>query len=342
MADVATHVRIFESDPSDDFVTKRVTAVSDLAGKFIKDRDVDTLISIPHGIANACLKAGSMPDNLAAVVEEAIRHESTSFIRTRNELQLLTVAMLALDQVITTAKPGPADLSIPDVLAFATWLALGFQPARSEPKLEALRSELLSSARSFCLRRAIQSRNRTVVDDVKVETFAEDLSDANAKLKAAIDGPIRALRNNAVVDREEIDFLWWALGDYSKLANSQLSTLAPPVAALAAGLEAAQKLRRIPAEAHKHIVLRHVRQHPPRTLSELVNDLGANRTDFAQIYGNDKVQKFPEVFGLLAALCPEQTAKGPAGKLSLGEWAGRGLLEAGFLHVISLLPGAKV
>ncbi|REF89560.1 hypothetical protein DES32_0785 [Methylovirgula ligni] len=342
MADVATHVRIFEPDPSDDFVTKRLAIVDDLADKFIENNDVDALISIVQGIANACLKGGSMPESLTVLVEAAVREQSTSFVRTGNELQLLALAMLALDKVIAGAEPDRSSISIYDLLAFSTWLALGFQPVRAEPKIEALRSELLGNARSLCLRSAARSRERLVVDDIKLDKFAQDSADAAPKLTAAINPPIHALQENAILDREEIDFLWWALSDYSTLAEARLSTLSPPVAALAAGVEAAEKLRRIPAEAHKHIVLRHVRQHPPLTLSGLIENIGANREIFASTYENASVRKFPEVFGLLAALDQGQAAKGPAEKLSLEDWAVRALLEAGLLHIVGLLPGAKV
>jgi hypothetical protein len=59
MADVATHVRIFDPDPSDDLVTKRTAVVKDLAAKLVNDRDIDALIAVADGIAKACIKGGS-------------------------------------------------------------------------------------------------------------------------------------------------------------------------------------------------------------------------------------------------------------------------------------------
>ncbi len=341
MADVATHVRIFEAEPSDDFVTKRVAAVAKLAAKFTKDRNVDVLVTIADGTARACHDPNAMRQALKEMVEQAVRDESTAFICAGNELQLAVVALLALDQAILGGKPA-ASLSIADVLASATWLAFGAQASSANPKVEALRAEILGHARTLCLSSASKARQRSAVGEIKVGAFAPDLSDANAKLQEAVEGPLNALRENAILDREELDFLWWALGDYSVLGKGYYSTFAPPLAAVAAGLDAAQNLRRLPAESHKHVISRHVRPHEPMTLGEVVAAVGPASAALGALTGAEKTHQFPAVYSLLAALDgrPDPAAHGE--KLGLADWAARALAEAGFLRVTSLLPGAKV
>ena len=342
MGNVAIHVRIFESDPSDDLVTKRTAAVKDLADQFGKERNVDALINISNGIVSACHKDGVMPDAIATLVEEAVRKQSSSFIREGNELQLLTVALLALDQQIINSKPSTNIVTTVEILAYTAWLALTSQPTRAEAKLEALRQEVLDNSRQLCLKGASQSRVRTTVADFKIESLAEDHSDLESKLKAAIEGPLNALRDNAVRDREEIDFLWWALSDYSSLMNEQLSCLSPPIAAIAAGLEAAQNLRRFPADSHKHILLRHVREHPSLTLQQLMDAIGDARFELAKGLQDPRIDKFPGVFTLLATIKSGKVTQGMESEWSIADWTSRALLEAGFLHIINLLPGAKV
>jgi hypothetical protein len=341
MADVATHVRIFEAMPSDDLVTKRVAVAKDLGGKFAKDTNVDALLAVVDGVARGSVKGGAMPEPMATLVETSIRDQSTAFVRADNELQLATMGILGLDQAITAAKPS-ASLSAGDVLATATWLALSFQPPSADLKLEALRTEVLASARTLCLESASRARVRKPIAEVNLDAIA-DLAEAHTKIKTAVDGPITALRENAIIDREEIDFLWFALGDYSPSMKRQLSVLSPPVAALAAGFDAAQKLRRLPGEGHKHVVLRHVRPFDPLALKALVAAVEADRNGFSDLVSQEKVSKFPAIFGLLSALAKNPPAPAGTGEaVSLGDWAARALLEAGLLRVLSQLPGPKV
>lgn len=343
MADIARHVRIFDPDPSDDLVTKRTAVVKDLASKLVKDRDIDALISATDGVASACVKGGAIPEGMAALVETSIREQSTAFIRAGHELELLTMALLGLDQaILVAAKPGTG-LSIGDVVATAAWLALSLQPPSTDPKLEMLRAEVMHNARNWSLSSASRSRLRKPVNEIKIDAFAADLPDASTKIKAALEAPIATLRENAILDREEIDFLWWALGDYSSLLKRQLSASAAPAAAMAAAIEGAQTLRRLPSEGHKHIVMRHVRKHDALALTEMVAALGTDREALLKPIAGERVRKFPAVFGLLATLLRDPAAPGGTGeKELLSEWSARALLEAGFLHVLSHAPGAKI
>lgn len=341
MADVAMHVRIFDAAPSDDLVTKRVAVTKNLASKFTKDTTVDALLSVADGIARACAEGDSMPENLASLVEMAIRNQSTAFVRADNELQLVTMGLLGLDQVIANAKAG-ASLSTTSVIAAGAWLALSFQPPSANPKLEELRSFVLLNARTYCLENASRARVRRQVGDVKLDALA-DLAEADSQIKAAVDDPIAALRENAIIDREEIDFLWFALGDYSPSMNCQLSALSPPVAAIAAGFDAAQSLRRLPAEGHKHIVLRHVRPSEPLSLKDLIASAESDLDGFSSLHAQERVSKFPAIFGLLSALAKHPGAPAGTGEvLTLSDWAARALFEAGLLHVLRQLPGPKV
>jgi hypothetical protein len=341
MADVATHVRIFDAAPTDDLVTKRTTVVKDLAAKLIKDNNVDALLAVVDGVTAATAKPGSMPEPLALVIENAIRDQSTAFVRADNDLQLVTMGLLALDQIVANGKAS-ARLSINDVIAAATWLALSFQPASGDPKLEALRSEVQNSARAFCLAAAERARVRKPVGDFKLDALA-DLTDAHTKIKTAADSPLVTLRENAIIDREELDFLWFALGDFSPLLKRQLSSLSPPTAAIAAGFDAAQKLRRFPAEGHKHLGVRHVRASEPLTLKDLVAVTDGEASGFGAMAGIEKAANFPRIFGLVAAVTHvESTSAGPGKALALTDWAARALLEGGVLNGLSQLSGPKV
>jgi len=340
MIDTATHVRIFEAEPSDDFVTKRAAATKALAAKFSKEKDINTLLGFANGITAACLDPSAMPDDLAAVAEKAIKDESTAFVRAGNEIQMATIGLIALGQVIEGGKAA-ATLSIIDVLANATWLALDFQPPSSNPKIEALRTEVLQAARKLVLGSASAARARKPIPETKMEAPAEDYSDLTEKVAAAVDTPVAVLRENAILDREEIDFLWWTLSDYSTSSAKQLSTMSPHAAGLTAALEGAQKLRRLPTEAHKHLILRQVRAAENLTLAELITALGETRSVLSSLVSDSYIAKFPKVFALTHALATGQ-AHTVTEKRSISDWSIRAFSEAGFLRVCALVPGAKV
>lgn len=342
MADVAKHVRIFEAAPTDDFVTKRITVVKDLGAKFLKDKNIDALLGVVDGVARACAPDGTMPEGLARTVEGAIRAQSTSFVSGGNEVQLVTMALLGLNHAISTSTPAEA-LSIGDVLATGAWLALSLQPPCGDPKLENLRQEVLLAGRTLSLASASRARQRQAVDDAQIEDFAEDFSDVAPNILAGLKVPFGALRENAILDREEIDFLWWAMGDYSVLMSKRLSSLSTPSAALAAGWDAAQILRRLPADAHRHVVLRHVREHEPLALDAIRPALDNDADMFEAAFNDARIARFPAIFGLLATIARAADAPTGNGKeASLADWAGRTLLESGFLRTLSLVPGAKV
>src|SRR5712671_2248874 len=116
---------------------------------------------------------------------------------------MLVCGLLAIDQYLSTVKPSVKVVSTGDVLAVGAWSALEFQPARSEPKLETLRQEVVERARALSLQTASKARERVPIPEIKMEKPAEDLSDLAAKVKSAMGGPVEALENNAAIDREE-------------------------------------------------------------------------------------------------------------------------------------------
>lgn len=268
MADIATHVRIFEATPSDDFVEKRIATVNDLAGRLVKPNAYDSLLGVANDLALASADGGTMPERLAVPVEGAIRDQSPSFVREGQALQMLVCSLLAIDQYLSAVKPSVKVVSVGDVLAVGVWSALEFQPARSEPKLETLRQEVVGRARAVCLQTASKARERVPIPEVKMEKPAEDLSDLSAKVKSAMGGPVEALENNAAIDREELDLLWWALSGQTDLLKGAFSAVKAAAAAVASGLKAAQLLRRLPADAHRNLVLRNVREDRRLSLAD--------------------------------------------------------------------------
>jgi hypothetical protein len=343
MADVATHVRIFEATPSDDFVEKRIATVKDLAGRLVKPNTYDSLLGVANDLALAGAEGGTMPERLAVAVEGAIRDQSSSFVREGHALQMLVCGLLAIDQYLSAVKPSVKVVSIGDVLAVGVWSALEFQPARPEPKLETLRQEVVERARALSLQTASKARERVPIPEIKMEKPAEDMSDLSIKVKSAMGGPVEALENNAAIDREELDLLWWALSGQTDLLKGAFSAARGAAAAVASGLEGARLLRRLPADAHRNLVLRNVHEDRRLSLADLIGEIGKDRPLLSVPLRNSLITSHPAVFPLLNALLSGQCGgSGAQVPRPLGDWATRALLEAGTIRVIELHPSAKL
>src|SRR5205823_2420262 len=102
-------------------------------------------------------------------------------------------------------------------------------------------------------------------------------------------------------------------------------------------------VRRIPAEAHRHLVQRNVPPTKDLSLHELVTAIGGDRAALVPTEGQTYISQFPAIFPLSSAL-----TTGPANdrkakiKRPIGDWADRALLESAIAHLCANLPSVSV
>jgi len=339
MTEIASHIRIFADAPDDDFVTKRETAIKELSGKFSKARKgVPVYIRTANDLARALESNGTLSSEIATEISAAIGKEAKSFVADGHELEMKVIGTLAAIAAIDGAKPSAGILTTVDLLAVCFWSALSFQKPLAEAKLEAIRAELMTKARNLIQKSASASRRREEVNNFDCPAPKDVTADAiKASVDKAAKDSVAALRANAALDREEIDFLWWSLSDWSAALQQRYS--APThreAAAIASGLEAGSMLRRMPAEAHKQLVLRTVLNDEKLTLLDLLETLKPRLPELRNAVPDDEVvAQCPHVFPLIAALRlgkAENNAKVRV-KRTLSEWASRALLEAAILRL---------
>ena len=183
---------------------------------------------------------------------------------------------------------------------------------------------------------AEKARARADVPDPSAVKITIDASSVvTSNFKEAMTSTIEALRRNAALDREELDFLWWAQLGRSRLLNKQLSALTEPTRIVAAGIEGARMLRRLPCEVHREIVLRALDQDPELDLAELLAALGDDRAVLGAPFIEGSVAAHPTVFPLLHALATgEIDESGASAKRHVSEWGERALLEAGLAKMM--------
>ncbi len=332
MVDIAQHVRIFDQKPADELIPKRKAAIKEIAGKLIAPKTVDALFRMSNDLVIAARFDKKLPEDLAESATTSIKKQSQAFVREGRDIELSTTLLLAaLTAIETGGKQGQLDHL--DFLATGLWLGLSMQPPSKDARVEALRSELLTAARKYVLAGAENSRER------KAPALGAELETGNTNLGLVI-GNLRSsidrLNKNAVVDREEIDFLWWSVSNWSATLDKPYGEAEPYAAAIALGLDGAARLRRLPLEMHKYLVTRRVREAEPLALSALIKAVDA---DLAALSGSvpavSVAKDNPEVFPLMSSLITGSPSKAISkDPRSVRDWSKRALMEAASLGII--------
>ncbi|MGH9498155.1 MAG: GTPase-associated system all-helical protein GASH [Terriglobales bacterium] len=335
--DIAQHIRIFDKIPTDELVEKRTTAITSLGEKYQSISSVENILQLAADFTKGVAKGGSLPEPRIVEIEAAIRETSGSFVRQDQELQVLTCGLLAALKLLAEATPTSGEWSRRDVLALGLWSGLGFQIPRTEERLEGLRSELLVAARNLVLGSTANARKRQEVPAFTAKMpEAYDATKIGNVVQNGAARAIDALRTNAALDREEIDLLWWVLSGWSKFVEKIFSKMSEPAAVVIAGLEAGSIVRRIPGDAHKHLILRLLTEDKAVSMQDMLESLKDEREKIAVFFANNPLLAgrealFPLVSGLVAG---KVAGKGTGARtLKLSDWSARALLESAILHV---------
>jgi hypothetical protein len=325
---ISLHLRITELTPSNEDVNSRRAAVDNLATVWGKNRDVNQIVAKAAAIAESLGGDGSPSAELATEVQTAVQKHASAFLYAEKPLEVgLCAGMAAVTMM--RADPESVGWTALDVYANALWSALAFQPVLGEEKRENLRREVFDRARQYSLASAEQARERKdVAEPIDLVVTIAEGNKATTNFKKAVLGTIEALRRNATLDREEIDFLWWSQLSRSRLLNRPLSSISEATRLVASGIEASGLLRRLPAEVHRDLVLRTADVDPEFDLPELLAEIGDDRAALVGGINTDYVTTYPTVFPLLNSIVTGAAeVDGAMGKRKASTWGGRALLE---------------
>jgi GTPase-associated system helical domain len=328
----ANLVRVFDPDPSDDFVAKRELAIKDVRAQLLKKTNFIELMEISSGLCCIFRPMPVLADSIATIVETSIKKQSVSFVRDNRDLEMGVYGIEAGIRIIKAGQPGVKMLSTSDVFAISYWSSLSMLPVCNDPKLEDLRLEAIEVATSYVLKNGLVARDRRAVSGFS------DLGDdpiTKAAFVSATAPTIDALRYNAAIDREEINLLWWVLSGVSDIFGSSLMSLTPVTRFVTSGIEIGAMMRALPAQSHRNLALRGLQADNSLTISELLNELGDQRGPIAEsLKAETLIEKAPNVFPLLHAICFGNTSsEGDARQRPLSEWVGRALLERAALRI---------
>jgi hypothetical protein len=335
MENFAVHMRICSVSVTDDDVNSRRSAATSLAGSWGKEKVVEKIISKASDIAEALGGDGVPSEALGDEVQAAIQKKSSSYLYTERPLDVSVCAGMAIVSMFDRSV-GSSGWVIADVYAAALWSSLAFQPPLEAARRESLRLEVLSAAADWSSKSAEAARERETVPEpsiAKITISAEGVVTHN--IPDSMAKTVEALCRNAALDREELDFLWWAQAGRSRILKRQPSAINEPTRVVTAGIEGSKMLRRLPCEVHREIILRTLEDDPELDLAELLTALGDDRESLGDAVDESWVADHPSVFPLLHALVTgSMDVRGAAVKRRASEWGERALLEAGFLKLI--------
>ena len=330
MDNLPMHMRISVLTPTNDDVNARRAAIDELSTAWGKISDVAKILNKAEAIADALGGDGEPYAELGMEIQAALQPHASAFLYEENPLDVGVCAGMAALSILAPAPNGNG-WTIADLYSNALWLALSFQPTLAAEKREKLRREVLTSAHKRSRASAERTRERIVVPDagdlaVSIPTEGR----ATTTFKKAIGATIDALRSNAALDREELDFLWWVQLDRSRLLDRPVRSIAEPLRLVALGIEAASHLRRLPADIHQEIVCRSVEENQELDLKELIEAMGDDRSVLAGTFNASRAADHREIFPLLNALATGETGvPGADQKRNASTWGSRALLEAG-------------
>ena len=340
MSIMAKYARIFWAEPTNADVAARNRSVATLRNHFgtLRPR---AAIAVAAALVGA-LDGVKLPPELSKTIEKAISDESPAFELPGQELQgAVCGAVAALDSV-RNAPVGDSGWSAPDAMAAALWSGLALQDALDSALVEVLRTDLLDACRDRVRTVAKRARDRHQVPDVGTLTISETDpvgGKPQAMYKRATAPVVKALKENADLDREEIDFLWWALGDHSDLFDCPLAEKGEMSRAVAVGIEGASKLRRLPSDGHRHVVLRQIGDSESLTLENVIAKLADDRARLAQGFTDSWAMEHPSVFPLINALPTGGKLQVSSIALDARGWGTRALLEAAIIRLEDRLGG---
>lgn len=336
MEKIASHMRISGVSVNDADVESRRAAATSLANNWGKERTIANIVLKAADVAAALGGDGTPSAALGDEIQAAIQKKSPSFLYEERQLDVSVCAGMAMVSVLS-GNVGTMGWTIPDIYATALWSALAYQPVLVAEKRENLRREVLDVATDWSAEAAHKARERSAVPNPsKLAIIIESDNAIAHNFEEAINATVDSLRRNAVLDREELDFLWWAQLGRSRLLKRQLAVIPEMTRIIVAGIEGSKILRRLPCEMHREIVLRTLDQDPELDLAEVLVAIGEDRGAVITGIVKTSVLAHPTVFPLLYALVTNEVdGLGAFQKRRVSEWGERALLEATFARLMA-------
>lgn len=227
--------RLADLKPSSETIDKRRAAIQDIVATMDSATDWDLVLGCVAGVVGGFDRGFENESPVVVALVDSIRKHESAFPRDLidNALELRACAAVALGEIVVRQ----GDKSDEDVMVVSSLLrsGLGIRPVAKEKHLKQTLEELNASASRALAVQALAQRERHTKLVQKLQIVPEPADPAAAwKALAPV---VREIAEQSVLDREEIDVLWWMFSGYSNSMGQMLTTMAIGAAILSIGYE---------------------------------------------------------------------------------------------------------
>jgi hypothetical protein len=267
-------IRVADPQPGSEKVKVRIKSASDLIKWLAADEAQGELLPLIQGVVAGFDSAVFNQDSpVVKAVLKSIKDEDTAFPvdLKENALELRAVAGMAVGELLEKLPAEPSNKQA--LLAGLAISAAELIPASTEKHIQWMQDTLRASARKGLALQANQRRQRATplldeFDELELSEDAETDNSAVTELLPVLKSALQEAKAQAVIDREEIETLWWMFGAFSETEQKPFSKLQPAVAAFAAGRELARLSLIPPSQAVTAMIERIVgSERKPATLA---------------------------------------------------------------------------
>ena len=164
---------------------------------------------------------------------------------------------IAVGEVLTRKAEGDGSHGDAIIASAVLTSGLGLRPEPQEQYMRAMLSELKEISREANESAALARRMRSELDfSVLSGTVPADVPAMWKTLGQYLKTTFEQLENQAAHDREELNVMWWLYGNYSKVAQKQISSLRPYEAAFCAAKEIADLTQAPSYESVRQMVIK--------------------------------------------------------------------------------------
>lgn len=239
-------LRIADVQPADEKVRKRTQSATDLLNQIRAEDSRDVVLALLQGVVMGFDKAPFTQDSpVVALLIKAVKdHDAFPNDLKENATELRAVAAIVLGELLTASVTDGGDDDA-NLAALAIRSALTLRPQNGDKHIRWALSELLGAGDQLLNTVALQRRRRrnAALQDAKKMKESAPANPADLwtvvvpKMKAALE----EAANQAAIDREELETLWWLFGGYSEVSQKPLLELSPSAAAFCSGIELARR-----------------------------------------------------------------------------------------------------
>jgi len=235
--------RIVSPTPSTQSVETRTQAATELIAE-LSEQNPTTLLALVQGIARQFDGTSTETDTIEWLLRTLKKHDpAVSENLLENELELRCLASIVLGELLHRSKGEPNELATVAAAAFISAMNMRLLP--EQRYLRAMIEELSKMALG-AIDQAAEARRERVdvkrIEDGKIDDEEDDDGSADQQLIAHLQDQIASLADNASMDREEIEMLWFVTTGFSRTKKRAFSDLSISVAAVHAALEFHQVL----------------------------------------------------------------------------------------------------